>query len=198
MRSAGCRAALLGVDCFHRRNDADDFRRNFAKLTGIVDCDLTRATHVVANSSTLKVCWGSDLDMAYLLASAFQDPLRVGEGSAVVNPEVHTLRVDRNMENAIAQLSRRTISHRHCTVSVVNILVTRSHLFQNQIACVEIGLGPDPHVVTDDACAVDATLDVDLGAYEYTLSDLESFRVLETCAASDLESRAAASGNDAT
>ena len=52
-------------------------------------------------------------------------------------------------------------------------------VFDDQVARVEKGLRADPDIVADHAGAIEAALDIGLGADEDALADLESLRVLE-------------------
>ena len=54
------------------------------------------------------------------------------EGGAMVESQIHTTAVDRNVQDPVSQAIAGTVTNRHRTVSVINILVARRHLFQDE------------------------------------------------------------------
>src|SRR5438874_13055525 len=68
------------------------------------------------------------------IARAFENAFWIVERGAIVESEVRAFRVNGDVEDAVAQPIAGAISDCHGTVGVVNILVTRRHLFEQKRA----------------------------------------------------------------
>src|SRR6185437_4043688 len=68
-------------------------------------------------------------------------------------------------------------------------------IFENQMTSVEIGLGTNPYTISDPRRSVESALDVRLRADEYSVADLEGFKMFEADGRADAYSAAEFSGD---
>jgi len=126
------RPALLWIDRFHRRNNAVWGRWLRAELPRLGHRLLSRAANVRAQFGPFKVFGLSNLDVPDMLAGTFENAFGIGQRRAIVEAEIRSLGVNRNVKDSVAKSLACAIADGDGAVRVVDIFVAGSYFIEQQ------------------------------------------------------------------
>ena len=129
------RSALLWINSLDRRYDTIWFSRwRSVCFPRVGDRLFSGAPNIRTNLSSFQIVRSLNCDVTNAITRASQNALRILECGSIIKPEVDVLRVNCDVYDTVTQTVAGTITNRHGTVRVIDILVTRPQLFQNERA----------------------------------------------------------------